>query len=111
MRQALTLIESRIHNGCVLIPRGMKPRYAHKVDGRWLAHVENWTPEKEYDPPFYFELYRLGTLTEVPLEFAVNGENQPQEWLRGFGEPAGEALRDDSGFIHTRERCGRLLSG
>lgn len=67
----MTLVESRIRVGCFLIPRGMVPTYAHRVNNRWLVHVENSTAEKEYDPPFYFELHPLRALTRFEEELTV----------------------------------------
>ena len=101
-RPTLTAIEAQLLDAHVAIPRGMKPIYLHQLEGgHWLAHVEGWTAEKEYDSD-HFDLYLLSGAREL-IDFTSNGTKVRQEWFHSFGEPAKEALKDCSGHFSFRE--------
>jgi hypothetical protein len=91
--RALTLMEGRIVDGHVVIPRGMTPKYVQSLNGKMITYVHGWAAAGEYDQNS-FDLYPLGTAHH--LRFKVNGESEDQDWYQDFGaqlKRQGEMMR------------------
>jgi hypothetical protein len=82
-------------DGSVAIPHGLKLIRLHSPDERMvpnrrmIAHVEGWTPNKEYVPDS-FDLYELKTARAFVQEGKLNDMECNQDWWDDFGQPTRE---------------------
>ncbi len=77
MQPTLTPIETKIHEGYVVIPVGMTLVFLYDAGDRYLAYVQGWTAAGEYDAT-YFDLYSLQTATQFIVPFKKEGQSADQ---------------------------------
>lgn len=102
MGPSLTPIETKVHDGYIVIPTGMVLVFLIDEGNRFLAYVQDWTSAGEYDAT-EFDLYLLSRAHRFTVKSKMNGEPCDQTWYSDFGEHTKEALKGPGGLI-VRDR-------
>jgi hypothetical protein len=102
MGPSLEPIIVKLHDGYVVIPKGMVLVFLLDEGNRLIAYVQDWTSAGEYDATEY-DLYLLSKARGFIVPHKMNGIEDNQQWYGEFGDYTKEALKTPDGLL-VRDR-------